>query len=217
MEGLLHTRTVQPGVGYSAPPSGPTIHPVARTNVLFEASSFSGGHPDTAGDRNGRGEGRITSTTDVLDGLSLEPNALNERDLSPSTPRALRRPELLPINISAAPAAQTVTTTPTEESECLNTSSQAPGPKLRGKQSNYQRIHQDESTARMPDYNLSHPEDDVDAGNDKENDNFSEVVDSDTESDNGPRSPKSISKHSVSTWSIFSGGSRTPTSSGRGL
>ncbi|KAI0282698.1 hypothetical protein BC826DRAFT_1110631 [Russula brevipes] len=115
-------------------------------------------------------------------------------------------------------------------SQDLNTYSRVPGLKLRGKQSNYQRSRQNESSARQIDYSFSNSDDDVDADNDEEKDNFpEEFFDVETGSYNGPRSIKTashagsvllvfarlghvrltgddaqISKQSFSTWSIFS-------------
>jgi len=119
-------------------------------------------------------------------------------------------PELRVANVSIAPpwftetTSQAATSTTLEGSEDSNTYSRVPGLKLRGKQSNYQRNRQDEPSARQTDYNLSNPDDDVDADNDEEKDNFSEFFDVDTGSYNGPYSMKTMSKQSFSAWSMFS-------------
>ncbi|KAI0282699.1 hypothetical protein BC826DRAFT_265468 [Russula brevipes] len=76
------------------------------------------------------------------------------------------------------------------------------------RQSNYLRIRQDSLRASVPSPNcyLQDTDDDVSViSNDEENDNFSErFFDADCEDDNGPRSLKTISKRSFSTWSIRS-------------
>jgi len=74
------------------------------------------------------------------------------------------------------------------------------------RQSNYLRIRQDRASVPSPNRYLQDTDDDVSViSNDEENDNFSErFFDADCGDDNGPRSLKTISKRSFSTWSIRS-------------
>jgi len=74
------------------------------------------------------------------------------------------------------------------------------------RQSNYLRIRQDRASIPSPNFYLQDTDDDVSViSNDEENDNFSErFFDADCGDDNGPRSLKTISKRSFSTWSIRS-------------